>query len=237
MTSRDAGEAPVLVGCSHGTADPVGQGAVAALLADVRAARPGVTVTPAFVDVQEPAVGDVVRDLAAAGRRSVVVPLLLSTGYHTRVDVARAVESVAGRAVAAPPLGPDDRLTGLLRQRLDEAGAADADGVVVAAAGSSDPQAARDVEQVVEGLRRRRGGPVLAGYGASASPSVTDAVARLRRDGCRRVVVAAYLLAPGFFHARLAQAGADAVTAPLAPDPALTAIVQDRYDAAVARLR
>ncbi|WP_369824452.1 hypothetical protein [Cellulosimicrobium sp. CUA-896] len=86
------------------------------------------------------------------------------------------------------------------------------------------------------------------GYGAMATPSVPDAVAAARAglgasagrpdagDAGPRVVVAAYLLAPGFFHDRLLEAGADLVTAPLAPDPRLTAIVLDRYADAAATL-
>jgi hypothetical protein len=47
------------------------------------------------------------------------------------------------------------------------------------------------------------------------------------------VVLAAYLLAPGHFHDKLALAGADAVTAPLLPDDRIAAVLLDRYDAAV----
>ncbi|MGO1315861.1 MAG: sirohydrochlorin chelatase, partial [Cellulomonadaceae bacterium] len=47
-----------------------------------------------------------------------------------------------------------------------------------------------------------------------------------------RVVVASYLLAPGVFHDRLAGAGADVVSAPLAPDVRLAQVVLARYDAA-----
>ena len=50
-----------------------------------------------------------------------VVPLLLSVGYHVKVDIARAVKSRPGSAAAAP-LGPDPRLAKLLDQRLREAG-------------------------------------------------------------------------------------------------------------------
>ena len=49
-----------------------------------------------------------------------------------------------------------------------------------------------------------------------------------------RVVIAAYLLAPGFFHDQLQKAGADLVTAALLPSPVLAEIALDRYDAALA---
>jgi sirohydrochlorin ferrochelatase len=79
-------------------------------------------------------------------------------------------------------------------------------------------------------------GPVGVGYGASAHPSVPEAVAAARATGAERVVVASYLLAPGHFHSRLAEAGADVVTAPLAPDRRLVEVVLDRYAAAAAAL-
>ncbi|HYP73498.1 MAG TPA: CbiX/SirB N-terminal domain-containing protein, partial [Microbacterium sp.] len=76
---------PTLVACSHGTSDPAGRAAVAAQIDLIRRHLPGTTVTPAFVDVEEPAVDDVVSRYAADGP-VVVVPLLLSTGFHTGVD-------------------------------------------------------------------------------------------------------------------------------------------------------
>lgn len=221
---------PVLVACSHGTADPAGRAVVAGILADVRRRRPGLDVRAAFVDVQEPAPADVVAQVAAEGRRAVVVPLLLSAGFHVHVDVAAAVADRP--AVAAGALGPDPRLTRCLVDRLHVAGAGPGDGVVLAAAGSSDPRATADVEVVLRGLRDAwPHGPVRVGYGSAARPRVPEAVARLRADGARRVVVATHLLAPGWFHDRLAEAGADVVTAPLAPDPRVVDVVLDRYDA------
>ncbi|WP_426563175.1 sirohydrochlorin chelatase [Angustibacter sp. McL0619] len=232
---------PVLVACSHGTRDLDGRRAVRSLVSAVAAARPGQEVREAFVDVQQPEVADVVREITDLGRAAVVVPLLLSIGYHVEVDVARAV---AGRdAVAAAALGPDERLTALLLERLHSRGLAPQDALVLAAAGSSDPQAGRAVERVAEALRHKHSGPVSVGYAAAARPSVAEAVAASRADdGGRRVTVASYLLAPGHFHSLLGEAGADVVTDPLLPndgppDARLVELVLARYDAASATLR
>ncbi len=222
---------PILVGCSHGTDDPAGRAVVAGLLAGVRAARPGLDVRAAFVDVQTPSVADVVEEAVAGERRAVVVPLLLSAGYHVHVDIAAAV---LGRpAVAAGALGPDVRLVGCLVDRLRAAGAAPGDAVVLGAAGSSDPRAGAAVGVMARALADAWPyGPVSVGYGSADEPRVGEAVAAARARG-RRVVLVSYLLAPGWFHDRFAQAGADAVTAPLAPDARLVDVVLDRYDAAV----
>ncbi len=85
------------------------------------------------------------------------------------------------------------------------------------------------VEEVAARLDERLGRSVTIGYGAGAHPRVPEAIAAARADGPARVVVASYLLAPGFFHDRVLAAGADLVTAPLAPDDRLVAIVLDRY--------
>jgi len=220
----------ILIGCSHGTDSRSGRAVIRALLTEVGAARPDLDVAEAFVDVQQPRVGHVVESLSPR-QNAVVVPLLLSAGYHVNVDIAAAV--AGGQAAAAAALGPDDRLTTLLAQRLREAGVRAGDRVVLAAAGSSDPRATADVERVAADLRQRHEGPVTVGYGSIATPSVAEAVATAR-DGLphdARVVVASYLLAPGFFYDRIRAAGADIVTAPLAPHPLLTEIVLDRYRA------
>ncbi len=238
---------PILIACAHGTSSTEGAAEVNALRDGIAALRPGLDVREAYVDVQEPELPAVVAGLPA-GETAVVVPLLLSVGYHVKVDIARAVKS-RPETRAAAPLGPDPRLAALLDQRLREAGVTDNDAVILAAAGSSDPTAAQNVEELADQLRALRSNRIVAAYGASAKPSVPDAVAMLREEAAGgagagesaggvdlggRVVIAAYLLAPGFFHDQLAKAGADLVTAALLPSPVLAEIALERYDAALA---
>jgi len=240
---------PIMIACAHGTSNTQGAAEVNALRAAIAELRPGLDVREAYVDVQQPDLVDVVAGLPEA-EPAVVVPLLLSVGYHVKVDIARAVKSRPGSAAAAP-LGPDPRLAQLLDQRLREAGTTDNDVIVLAAAGSSNPNAAVSVEELLGQLQQLRSNRMVAAYGASAQPSVPDAVAMLREeleggagagesagavDVGGRVVIASYLLAPGFFHDQLAKAGADVVTEPLLPSLTLAEIALDRYDAAVAKM-
>jgi sirohydrochlorin ferrochelatase len=258
---------PILIACAHGTSNAQGAAEVNALRDAIAALRPGLDVREAYVDVQQPDLVDVVAGLpaglpsgsagasavggepgSAAGASAVVVPLLLSVGYHVKVDIAKAVKSRPG-TVAAAPLGPDPRLAALLDQRLREAGVTDNDAIVLAAAGSSNPNAAISVEELAEQLRDLRSNRIVPAYGASAKPSVPEAVAMLREEAAGgagagesaggvsvggRVVVASYLLAPGFFHDQLAKAGADLVTEPLLPSPVVAEVALERYDAALA---
>ncbi|MCU1564645.1 MAG: cobalamin biosynthesis protein CbiX [Arthrobacter sp.] len=238
---------PILIACAHGTSSPLGAAEVDALRDGIAALRAGLDVREAYVDVQDPELPSVVEHLPA-GEPAVVVPLLLSVGYHVKVDIARAVRSRPD-TLAAAPLGPDPRLAALLDQRLREAGATDNDAVILAAAGSSNPRASLNVEELAGALRALRPNRIVAAYGASARPSVPEAVAMLREEAAGgagagqsagavavggRVVIASYLLAPGFFHDQLAKAGADLVTEPLLPSPVLAEIALERYDAALA---
>jgi sirohydrochlorin ferrochelatase len=224
----------VLIACSHGTRVPAGRRTMALLRLAIAKSRPEIEVRAAHVDVHKPALNDVVQRFAEQGRQIVVVPLLLSTGYHVRVDIARAVAAAGGSAVAAEALGPDPVLVSLLQRRLAESGAGPDDPVVLAAAGSSDARAEADVEAMVAALSAARGGaPVSVGYLATAKPTVLDAVyqARLDHPG-RSIAIATYLLAPGYFSGRLDAAGADHVAAPLAPHPDLADLALTRFDQA-----
>ncbi|MCI0140053.1 sirohydrochlorin chelatase [Arthrobacter bambusae] len=231
---------PVLIACAHGTRNVEGQAAIRQVMAEIEALRPGLTVVEAYVDVQEPELGGVVASLPE-GTPAVVVPLLLSTGYHVKVDIPKAITS-RPEVSAAPPLGPDPRLAELLAARLRDAGLGDDDGVLLAAAGSSLPDGSVDSEEQARQLAELLPNKVRVAYGASAEPNVPDGVAALRAEltgtevteGGGRVVVSSYLLATGYFHDQLSKAGADVVTAPLLPSPVLAEIALERYDAVVA---
>lgn len=226
---------PGLLAISHGTASPAGQAAVEALVAAVAERLPDVTVRLGHVDVQQP---DVAASLDALppGQPVVIVPLLLSAGYHVRVDLK---QQTAGRdgVTIAPALGPDPRLVETLVARLAPLDIGSDDGVVLAVAGSSDDRANDDCRRIGEMLGERLGREVAVGFLAAVDPRVGPAVADAR-SRAERVVVANYLLAPGYFHdlaVRLAD-GAPVARPLLDDDPppaALVDIVIDRYRSAL----
>lgn len=235
--ASDTTARPALVACAHGTNDPAGRRAVAALREQIAALLPEVEVLEASVDVEHPSLTEVMADLAARRRPGVVVPLLLSAGYHVYHDVADAVAGTDGAATATGALGPDDALVALLVRRLSEAGAEPGEPVVLAAAGSSDARAVADCAAVAARLADAWGGPVEVGYLSAATPRVDDVITRRRAAApTGRVVVATYLLAPGFFYDRLVALGPDPLGAPLAPDPAIARIAAARYAGALAAL-
>jgi len=228
---------PVLVACAHGTRSPAGQSTYAALARAIADARPGLVVEPAFVDVQAPEVDEVVARVTGNGQRVVVVPLLLSSGYHVGVDVARAI---AGNplASAARAVGPDPLLVDVLLERLAAldldltAGGAQ---VILGAAGSSDANSRADVARMLTWFADKSPAPVQMAFAASAEPRIPDAVAAARGTG-GPVAIVSYLLVPGHFHGVLGTSGADGVTPPLCTpehaDPRVVELVLTRYDEA-----
>jgi sirohydrochlorin ferrochelatase len=240
---------PALVGISHGTSSPGGRRAVRGLheaVAEAVAQRhPNATpsVRLGHVDVEQPDVPATLATLAD-DEPAVVVPLLLSAGYHVYVDLTEAVADETTRPVVlAGALGPDDRLATVLLRRLREAGLRDDDRIVLAVAGSSDRRAVDDCVDQSQRLAAASGRPVSVGYLSAAEPRLPEAVAAARADlpDGGRVVVANYLLAPGYFDDLARAAGADVTAAPLlVPDePApreLVDVVLDRYAASARAL-
>jgi sirohydrochlorin ferrochelatase len=157
----------------------------------------------------------------------VIVPLLLSTGYHLTADITGAAATAGARV--AGPLGPDELLLTALTARLAEAGVPGGTPVVLAAAGSSDPSAAADVQKQADLLAERLGVPVVGAFATAARPSVPEAVGELRQRTGQPIAVASYLLAPGHFQDQLHDSGADWVTEPLGGHPALAGLVIERY--------
>jgi sirohydrochlorin ferrochelatase len=211
---------PALIAVAHGSGHPAAAAAVTALANQVTRLAPVLDVRVAYLQHGEPSLTEA---LADAGPGPVVVPLLLSTGYHLTSDIAAVAERVTG------PRGPDPLLVTALAARLAEAGVPAGTPVVLAAAGSSDPEAYAQVQEQADLLAVAIGAPVVAGFAAAGQPSVPEAVATLRDRTGGPVAIASYLLAPGRFQDGLRNAGADWVSEPLADHPAVAAVIIDRY--------
>jgi sirohydrochlorin ferrochelatase len=220
---------PTLLAVAHGTKDPRGLAAVEDLMALVASMRPELEVRLSWLDHAEPTV----RALAAAAVRPfVAVPLLLSTGYHVRSDIPKAVAMAPVEVTIAHRLGPHPLLVEALADRLTEAGwTGGAARLVLVAAGSSHPAARTDVDELAALVSTRYGLPVSIAF-AAAEPGVGATVASLLAEGDEPVVVVNYLLGPGEFADKVAACGAHVVPAPLGAHPAVARLILDRYDAA-----
>jgi len=178
-------------------------------------------------------------------RDVVLVPLLLTAAYHSKTDIPAQV--AAARAAApglrvrqAEPLGPHPLLVAALERRLAEIRPPELDAprhdtsVVLAAAGSADRAATATIAglaarwQASGGWRR-----VVPAFASAAGPSPAEAVRALRAQSDGPVLVATYLLAPGYFadkiRAQALGAGATAVSAALGAAPEVADVILSRY--------
>jgi sirohydrochlorin ferrochelatase len=205
-----------LVTVAHGTRTPAGN-AVARTVTGAAGTRLGMPWVASYVELCSPSFSSVM----ASPAPSVVVPLLLSTGHHIRHDLG------VGRA-----LGPDPLLATAQVARLVVAGAVPGQPIVMVAAGSRDPLAARDQMLAAAYLSEQWGGPVrlatLSGVGRRSADVVTPDDA-----------VSPYLLAPGHFadRCRAESAAAAMVADVIGAHPAVVDLVVSRVDEALAGRR
>jgi sirohydrochlorin ferrochelatase len=233
-------ESPALVLVAHGSRDPRALSTVETLADRVRELRPGVSVRLGHIELNEPLLPDTLAALRPG--RAVLVPLLLSRGYHIKQDIPEAAAGASHLDIRiAAPLGPHPLLVEALYARLVEAGwstrlsAADrrSHAVVLAAAGSRDPDAATDTKRTAELLAERLGVPVVPAYASAATPTVPDAVRALTARGRHRVAVASYFTAPGRFASECAEAAPWIAAAPMGAHAAMARLVLHRYDEAL----
>ncbi|GAA4826966.1 sirohydrochlorin chelatase [Streptomyces ziwulingensis] len=237
---------PVLLVIAHGSRDPRHAATVHALVRRVRSLRPDVRVETGFLDFNVPSVPGVLESLAAAGVRDVVaLPLLLTRAFHAKADIPAVLAAApAGlRVRQAEVLGPSPLLVSALERRLYEAGLTPADksstGVVLASAGSSDPEAIAVIADLAREWRHTGWRAVRPAFASASLPRTEQAVRELRDLGCARVAVAPYVLAPGFLPDRIARgaAGADVLADVLGPAPEVARLLLARYEQARARAR
>jgi sirohydrochlorin cobaltochelatase len=200
----------LLVG--HGTRSDAGVAEFTRFVGRVRARTRGrvPAVDGGFIELARPSVADAVARLVEPGtggpRPIVAVPLVLTAAGHGKGDIPAALarELVRHRGLSyhyGRPLGPHPVLQDILAARIDAAlaGAPRRDThVVLAARGSTDPDANAEIAKVARLLWEGRG---YAGaefcFISLAEPSVPTALHRAVLLGARRIVVAPYFLFPG----------------------------------------
>ncbi|MGB3481176.1 MAG: sirohydrochlorin chelatase [Mycobacterium sp.] len=215
---------PVLV--AHGTRKAAGVQMIGEL-ADRVGTSLGQPVRVAFVDVLGPTPAEVLMSLDGP---AVVVPAFLSSGYHVRKDIPQHV-AASGHSdvIVTPALGPCPQIVQVVTDRLIQSDWRPGDSVVLAAAGTSDRHAQRDLRVTATLLSAAIGSRVELAYAATDEPRVAEAVAMVRARGASRVVVASYLLADGLFQDRLKSSSADSVTEPLGLHPGTVRLIVSRF--------
>ncbi|MDH6678310.1 sirohydrochlorin ferrochelatase [Rhodococcus sp. LBL1] len=239
---------PPLIAVAHGSRDPRSARVVAAAVAAIRTRRPDLDVRLCFLDLNAPSVDQVLDAVAAEGySTAVVVPMLLGSAYHARVDLPGILAAARTRhpqltTVQADVLGHDGRLVAAVRDRIVAAGIATDDtdaGVVLTAVGSSDPEA-NDRTRALAGVLAEgtRWAETAVCFATSAEPSVGQSISLLRSRGVERIVIAPWFLAPGRLTDRVGVAALEAAPDVIFADTIgahrqVADVALDRYRAAL----
>ena len=226
-----------LVLAAHGSRDPRSAATIRQLAGRV-AARWAGPVTAAFLDFDQPSVADALRTHSDA---PIVLPLLLTSAYHRRVDLPEVVRACGVGEItevlgpAEPGVAPDHRLVAALLRRVSELDS-EFDGLVLIAAGTSHSPARSTVDGVAAALSTVLHVPCLVGYASASEPTAAQAVAAVRVLGATRIVAASYFLAAGRLYVAAAASacagGALTVAAPLGDAPEIVDLVLHRAVAA-----
>lgn len=243
---------PAVLLVAHGTRNPRGAAEMDILTGLLRQ-RLNAPVGHAWLeDFAEPHVGVAVDALVAKGvRRIVSLPLLTLGAGHAKTDVPTLVAEAraAHPAIAIThgrPLGLHPALFALARTRVDavspRSGRSE-EVLIVAASGSSDPDANGDLAKAARFLAEGTGHRWVEHCFAGVTwPSPDAVLRRVAAAGARRAVVFSWSLLAGLLEQRVAEATAAAVTnlglqvaeaGRFGPDPLLADAVVDRYQEAL----
>lgn len=199
-----------IVATAHGTNSPDGRSTIESIIENLRSLLsqrlgPVYHVYEAYVDVQFPTLDEVLEGLHSEDQ-TIILPLLLSTGYHTQVDMRDAAkESGISDIAIAAPLGPSPLMAQLMHHRLIEKGWRPGDTVVMAGAGSSRTDGQEAVARQCAMLSNVLAQEVTFGFIADISPTIEEIVAEAQGNG--PIFVANYLLGRGFFDQKLKKLG------------------------------
>lgn len=241
---------PALLLIAHGTRDPRGAEEMETLLAHVRRLLETPVAASWLEDFASPDTVTAVAELAAAGaRRVVTLPFLNFAAGHAKTDVpgelaqARAahpeIELVHGQVLGLHP-----QLFAVARERVAQAGASATDALLVAASGSSDPDANGDLAKAARYLAELSGHRWVDHAFAGVSwPTADVALRRMAAGGARTITIFSWSLLAGLLEQRVLGWAADVESATgvqvldagrFGPDPRVAEAVVDRYREALA---
>ena len=115
-----------LVLLAHGSRNPAWRAPFKALLKDLRRELGEDRICLAYLQLAEPSLASVVRDLAAIGAGAIrILPLLLSAGNHAKEDIPAEVATLRQKypdiaIEILPPIGSHPRFKAMMRELVRE---------------------------------------------------------------------------------------------------------------------
>lgn len=239
---------------SHGSRQPYAAAFAREVADALRHDDPGRAVAVSFLERNRPSPDHALGRLVRGGHDPIqVVPLLLSAGHHYRVDLPATLGSVPAltpglRIGTAPPLLSDSgaEVIRALDDRLGQTAMGgdeplgEPDGLILLAAGSSDPSARSRVGELAQEWGGNHDLPTEVAFCDLRGDDVRMAVAALHARGARQIACGSLFLAAGRLldaGRRVAfEAGVQAVAGPLGTTPAMLELIRRRcYEPATAR--
>lgn len=224
---------------AHGSADPRSVANTHAVAGHLRRVAPELDVQVAFCEQSTPNLRDVLREVADD---TVVVPFLLASAYHARIDIPVLIADSGIFVRQADVLGEDSRLLQVMSDRLAAVGVSRFDselGLLVVAVGSSNAAANTRTAQIAGPLSRgTRWTGVEVCFATGPTPSVPEAAERLRGRGASRLVIAPWFLAHGKITDRVgdyARRAGIPMAEPLGAHRLVAATVLDRVEEMLSR--
>ena len=235
--------APSLVLLGHGSHDPQVPQVSHQIREGLLAIRPGARHSRCVSRPLRPSGIQVVNKLVSQGVAEVVfVPLLLSEAFNVQAEVPVLLNQVQAnfpqlRVIASRPIGPEAQLLSIIDRRLRDALRArrvsELDGLVFAAAGSTDIRSNALVARRARQWATHHRLPCVTAFATGSGPSSAEAIRTLRGQGRRHIAVGSWFLAPGLHYTRQAElaleAGAVAVSAPMGGEPEIAEVALIRY--------
>ena len=141
------------------------------------------------------------------------------------------------KVTASRPVGPEAQLLSVIDRRLRDALRArrvsELDGLVFAAAGSTDVRSNALVARRARQWATHHRLPCVTAFAGGSGPTTAEAVRTLRAQGRRHVAVGSWFLAPGAAVRPPGElglaAGAVAVSAPMGGEPEIAEVALTRY--------
>jgi sirohydrochlorin ferrochelatase len=235
--------APSLILLGYGSPDPEVPRVSQQIRDGLLDIRPELDVHLAFLDHGGPAAMPVINRLVSQGVREVVlVPLMVSEAFTSPSAVPALVGQARAahpglRITASRPVGPEAQLLSIIDRRLRDALRArrvcELDGLVFAAAGSTDVRSNALVARRARQWSSHHRLPCVVAFATGPGPSTAEAIRTLRSQGRRHIAVGSWFLAPGLLYTHQAElaleAGAVAVSAPMGGEPEIAEVVLTRY--------
>ena len=159
----------------------------------------------------------VINRLVGQGVREIVlVPLLLSDAFTGPAGVPALVAQARAahhdlKIIASRPVGPEAHLLSIIDRRLRDALRArrvsELDGLVFAAAGSTDVRSNALVARRARQWSSHHRLPCVVAFATGSGPSTAEAIRTLRAQGRRHIAVGSWFLAPGVLYTHQAEVG------------------------------